>query len=357
MKIIRQSPNELAAPTNPPKPIKRGKGEVVAVRLPNWLGDAVMALPAVYQLAGEYKRIIAVVPPQIRGLAESIECIDQVIVLSSAHKSWSRYDIQAVKNCGADIALMFNNSLRDAWYFRRAGISNLYGAAKRGRSILLKEAFHFPKIRKRELNFLHHARKYASMATAIGGKIWSGEFPKIRISPSPERHHPMLVLAPGAAYGAAKRWSADSFGGVANLFLAKYPTGVVAIVGSPSEDIIAQEVISCIKNSEQVENLCGKTNFQELVSLLNSADVCVANDSGVMHLAASLGVAGAVVFGPTDYASTAPVSKDWIVIFSEYPCAPCFERSCPKYPEPACMRAVSAEQLFAQVETLLAEKI
>jgi len=280
-----------------------------------------------------------------------------VVVLNGAHSKWLPQDIENLHNANAEAAILFNNSLRDAWYFRKAGVRNLYGAAARGRSILMKKAFRFPKIRKKQLNFLHHSRKYAALAASVCGVEWSGDFPALRIDAvnydlPVNFSGKILLLAPGAAYGAAKRWPADLFSQTAKLFLQTHPDGLIVIVGAPSETPIAAEVAQNLP-PEQVKNLCGATGFNALAAWLKRADVCVANDSGTMHLAAMLGTPGVAMFGPTDYASTAPVSKDWILIYSEFPCAPCFKRQCPQHPEPACMRAISAESVAKALETLL----
>ena len=83
--------------------------------------------------------------------------------------------------------------------------------------------------------------------------------------------------------------------------------------------------------------------------LLQNAALCVANDSGVMHLAAALGTPGVAVFGPTDPAATAPVSEKWVLLYEKLPCSPCFKRTCP---DNRCMKAITPAMVLNAVGEL-----
>ena len=350
MLFERKNPLTLPAP-EPQAPRNAGRSRSIAVRFPNWLGDFCMALPALLQLKSRFDRVTAVVPPSLADFAAAVPDIDAVVVLSAAHSQWTKSDLEHLTAANADCGLLFNNSFRDAWNFRRAGINPIFGAAARCRSFLLREPFQLPKVKKNLWNNLHHARKYAAMAEALGGSPWTGKFPAINIAKIQRRRH-TLLLAPGATYGAAKRWPSESFNAAAKLFLAAHPDGRAVIVGGPGEVRIADEVASGL---ERTDNRCGKTGFTDLAALVASASVCVSNDSGIMHLAAALGIPGVAPFGPTDHTSTSPVSEKWIVISSDFPCAPCFRRACPVSAAPPCMTAIKAQTVFEQLELLLEE--
>ncbi|MDD4818362.1 MAG: lipopolysaccharide heptosyltransferase II [Victivallaceae bacterium] len=350
MLVERKDPLSLPAP-EPQAPRRVGLARSIAVRFPNWLGDFCMALPALLQLKSRFDRVTAVVPPALADFAAAIPEIDAVAALDAAHRNWSKADIERLAAAKAECGLLLNNSFRDAWNFHRAGVRPLFGAAARCRSFLLREPFQLPRVRKNRWNHLHHARKYAAMAEALGGSPWTGRFPQIAIEPA-ERRPDTLLLAPGAAYGAAKRWPSAAFNATARLFLAAHPAGRVVIVGGPGEVRIAEEVAAGL---DRTENLCGKTGFRELAGVVAAASVCVSNDSGIMHLAAALGIPGVAPFGPTDHTSTSPVSEKWTVVSAELPCAPCFRRVCPVAATPPCMTAITAETVFEQLELLLAE--
>ena len=352
MLIVQTPPSGLAAPETLPKVYDRG-GTVV-VRMPNHLGDAVMALPAVKQLRESFSRVaaIAATKPVIELLA-NVPDVDNIIALARAHSGWRQDDRDALSALNADCGILFNNSLRDAWNFWLSGVKNRYGASARGRAILLTEAFKFPRPTCGNLTGVHHARIYSALAEAVGGTPWSGKFPKFTFPSAPESTSRLLVVAPGAAYGEAKRWPSQRFKNVIANYLDAYQDGNVVVVGSDAESGIGDKVVAGFA-PDRVRSLCGKTSIESLAVLLRSACACVANDSGIMHLAAALGTPGVAVFGSTDYSSTAPVSGKWKIIYSEMPCAPCFARACPKGYAPDCMSAIDDATVFAALSELIA---
>ena len=326
----------------------------LVVRTPNWLGDAVMAVPALVQM----KKIIpascglfVVVPPALKTLFESMEFIDEVITLHKAHAAWTKRDVHNVFKLRAGIGLLQNNSLRDTIYFRAARIPKLYGAAKRGRSLLLTKSFAFPKIRKGKLNKLHHAGRYLSMAYALGAPEWQGELPEFTPAKEPElfpaevaevlKYDKLLVIAPGAAYGEAKRWPAENFRAVCSDWLDN--GGTAAVIGTSAEKNAADEVCRGLPKNKTA-NLAGKTDLADILEILKHAEICIANDSGIMHLSAVLGGRGAAVFGSTDPTSTSPVSVKWKILFERQECAPCFRRECP-YGHYKCLKAVTPDMV------------
>ena len=98
-------------------------------------------------------------------------------------------------------------------------------------------------------------------------------------------------------------------------------------------------------------NLSGETTFSDLYNMLRNARCCVANDSGIMHLAAALGVPGVAVFGPTDYRATGPVSDKWLIVYDKEPCAPCFKRVCPSGSR-RCMEKLTAGEVIEALKKL-----
>lgn len=362
MEYIKVPLPELApAPSFPVKPLLRREwGNGVIVRMPNWLGDAIMALPALTQLRKiipAHCGLFVVCHPGLTELFQAIPIIDQVIPLTQAHKMWTRQDLRRINRLGAGMAIMLNNSLRDAICFRLARVPRLIGGAARGRSFLLSRSFNFPPRRDAELNQLHHAQKYLAMVYALGAPVWHGELPKFRIDrekiagSNPEtiaamRSESLLTLAAGAAYGGSKRWPAESFNQVAKHWIEQ--GGDVAMLGSGKEAAIGAEVLAGLP-PEKAFNLAGKTNFQELMALLQRSRFCMANDSGIMHLSAALDGSGIAVFGPTDPSATSPISAHWSIIFEKQPCAPCFKRECPRH-DPICMTEINAKKVIKMMD-------
>ncbi len=338
----------------------------VVVRSPNWLGDAVMTLPALVQLKKilpEHCGLFVVCPPGLKDFYSTIPQVDKIICLHQAHRAWDKDDLRHVRQLRAGVGVLFNNSLRDAIYFRLARVRRLFGAAARGRSFLLTRNYKYPPRLDKHLNNLHHAEKYLSMVYALGAPQWLGEMPAITIGKPEELNcgetltkvfssDKVMTLAAGAAYGAAKRWPSDHFHKVSDYWIRR--GGCVAILGSASENQIAEEISNGLP-PEKCFNLAGATNLQQLMAVLKHSTICIANDSGIMHLSAAIGGRGIAIFGPTDPSSTSPVSADWNIVFEKQPCAPCFERVCP-LGTARCMQVVTAEKIIKMLGRITADE-
>lgn len=334
----------------------------MVVRMPNHLGDAVMALPAL----GQLKKIIpkccalfCIVPPGQRALYRALPIVDGVVELSRIHSGWSKEDFRRLRQLRLGVGVLFNNSLRDAFSMRLAGVPNLYGAQARCRSLLLRKAFRFPPRPEAEPANIHHANRYLAIASALGAPEWDGALPQFRLSPaadelSPEltalcEHPRLLTIASGAAYGAAKRWPSESFRTIASYWVET--GGVVVVLGSESERKIGDEVLEGLEPHKAI-NLSGRTTLAELMQLLRCSVMTVANDSGVMHLSAALGRPGIAVFGPTDYTATGPISPNWRLLYEKQQCSPCFRREC-RSGLRKCMLAITPEMVIAEMKEIL----
>ncbi|MBQ7394019.1 MAG: lipopolysaccharide heptosyltransferase II [Lentisphaeria bacterium] len=325
------------------------------VRMPNWLGDAVMALPALWQL----KKILpencalgVVAPAGQRAFYHSLPWLDVLIPLVDLHRHWRKDTRRKIRRIKFGAGLLFNNSLRDTIEMRLCGVSPLFGTAARCRGIFLKRSFHFVPPKAGRLRKCHHTNCYLAEAYALGAPRWDGTLPEIRIAqdlvqmPAEVRdlcsHPKMLILGAGAAYGAAKRWSSESYNAVAADWISK--GGIVVAVGGPSEKPIGEEIGHGL-DPRKYYNMMGKTDLFALMHLLKSAAAAVANDSGVMHLTAALGTPGVAVFGSTDHTSTGPISSSWKLVCTDQPCSPCFCRTCPKK-DPKCMKRIEPQTVI-----------
>ncbi len=327
-------------PVTSVEPGQTGKG--IVVRSSNWLGDAVMTLPALKQLR-------TILPPQAglfvispKGLVPLYQSlgslVDAVVPLKDAHAFPDFSEYAAIRKLGARTGVLFNNSFRDALALRLAGVKNLYGAKARNRSWLLRSSWTFPKRLDHELNYPHQSAKYLAMIYALGGELWDGKMPEItpaadwngvcgKLLPGQNCEN-ILAIAPGAAYGDGKRWAAESFRAVAAAWLDKCADGCVLALGSKAELPGCEEALRGLPPS-RVFNLAGKTTLDELMVILQHVQYCVANDSGIMHLSGTVGGRGIAVYGSTDPAATSPISEHWTLLYDKLPCSPCFKRNCP----------------------------
>ncbi len=332
----------------------------VAVRVPNWLGDAVMTLPALYQLKKilpKHCGLFIVGPVAFEPLFRGFGFVDEFIGLTALHRRWTQREFHLLRVLRPGVGILFNNSLRDALTFRLAMPNSvLLGASKRGRALVLSHAYSFPDNQPRKLGQLHHANKYLSLVQTLGAPNWEGDLPRFELPiPLCEMrsdvyawcdHAKLLVLGAGAAYGAAKRWPGTHFREIAARWVES--GGAVVTLGSASEKSVCAETLVGLPE-EQVANLAGKTDFQEMLALVRSARAVVANDSGIMHLAAALGRPGVAIFGPTDHTTTSPISAKWAILRGECDCAPCFERVCPRG-EARCMAMITPDEVWQALQ-------
>lgn len=136
---------------------------------------------------------------------------------------------------------------------------------------------------------------------------------------------PVLVLCPGAEFGASKKWPSEHYANVASYYLDK--SWQVWLMGSDN-DLAACEDINALSN-DQCAVLAGKTTLPQAIDLISCASLVVSNDSGLMHIAAALQKPLVAVYGSTDPGHTPPLSSNHTVARLDLPCSPCFKRECP----------------------------
>ncbi len=338
----------------------------IAVRVPNWLGDAAMCIPALWQLNRSIPEdcgLFVVVPGNIQDLFEALGFIDRLVVLEESHRAWTARELAELRKLRPGIGLFFNNSFRDALYFRLAGIPRLYGAAARCRGILLTHAWNtHSKMKPRRDNPPHHAAKYLAYAQALGAPEWDGSMPEFRdpvdyeclsrdvLFPLENEERRILAVAPGAAYGPAKMWSAENYRDICETWARK--GWKIAIFGTDAEKPVAAQITESLPPADTVD-LTGKTSLGELIWALKKCDMCLSNDSGIMHLAAILGLPGVAVFASTDPMATGPISEKWTVLRKRQECAPCFNRVC-NHGHYRCLNSIRPAEVTAEMEKLRA---
>ncbi len=331
------------------------------VRMPNHLGDAVMALPALLGLKKclpESCALAVITPESLKPLYAALPEVDGVFPIQP-HRAWGAELQKMIHQSRFGAGVLFNNSFRDAFQLKMAGIPRLFGAAARCRSFLLKRAFAFP-CRKSAgtLGNDQLSQRYLAIAYALGAPRWDGKLPRFVLPIPPEErsremaawcsHPKLLVIAPGAAYGDAKRWPAEGFRAAARWWSDR--GGAVAVTGAASEAAIAAEVLKGLP-SERSVNFAGRTTLGDLMLLLHFARMALSNDSGTMHLGAALGTPGIAVFGSTDLTVTGPISSGWSLLYRKQPCSPCFRHSCP-VGSAKCLRAITEADVIAELQDL-----
>ncbi len=337
--------------------------EKILVRVTNWVGDLVMATPA---LAGIRKsrpdaEITALVRPPLDMLLTGNPAIDHLMPLDRRGKhSGPGGLVRAVGDIRGkkfDTAILLQNAFEAALLAFLANIPERIGYATDGRGILLTKGVKVSNETKKK----HQVYYYLDLIEKLGLKM-DGHTPKLYLLREEinsawellnkfgiKKGDIIVGINPGAQYGIAKRWHPERFGQAADR-LAKKTGAKVIVFGGHSETDTAGVVQASMK--EHAVNLAGKTSLRELMALIKTCSVFITNDSGPMHIAAALDVPTVAVFGSTDPAATGPFNKKSVVVREPVTCSPCFKRTCP-YKHYACLERITAARVFKAAEELL----
>jgi heptosyltransferase-2 len=334
----------------------------LVVLAPNWLGDAVMALPLLrdLRLAWVATEIVVAARASVEPLFSMVADINGTVVLEGGRGrtvvAGARTNRARLAAGGFDAALLLPNSFAAAWLVRGAGIRERWGYVRDLRGRLLTRAI--PRLRR----YGHQVEYYQALGGALG--VAAGPPHAAIIVPDHARdaaaslleqngigrHQPFVVLAPGAAYGRAKQWPPDRFAELTHL-LARDRVATV-LVGAKGDLHACLEVATLAPGV----NLAGRTELPILAALLCQARAVVSNDSGAMHLAAAAGARVTAVFGPTNERRTSPLpaspeAPPPIVVVNDVWCRPCMLRECPI--DHRCMTRISAARVHATLRSSL----
>lgn len=330
----------------------------IVIFAPNWLGDAVMALPAVaaVRLGRQGTPVTVAARPAVAPL---FDLVDGVTVARLERGSGA---VDMLRQGRFDTAVLLPNSLNVARLARQAGIGERWGYAADFRSLLLTRAIARP-------SRLHQVESYRHLARALGFPD-ADPVPRIDLTAALREEgrtrlieagwdgaRPLVAMAPGAAFGTAKRWPAASFAALADRYAQR---GVATLMlGSAADAGAGAEVIANLQpptsnlqppTSTLLLDLMGRTDLRMLAAVLVQAQTLVTNDSGAMHLAAALGVNVTAMFGPTIATETHPLGRGrTAVVSSSVWCRPCMLRECPLTHR--CMREITVDRVLASSET------
>ena len=338
------------------------------IRATNWVGDAIMALPALQVVRKRFAdaHIAVLALPYVAQIYEGQGIANEFIVYD---RKGDHVGIRgrerlaaALKSKQFDMALLLQNAFDAAWIAWRARIPQRIGYNRDGRGILLTKAIPVPKVGEIPP---HEKFYYLELLRRVGWLESLPEVPEISLQVAEEEQEraeaklrsfgarvggKRIAVGAGASYGSAKCWPPERFAHALNQLRRERDADIV-LLGTPAETEVSAAIQAGL--SQPALDLTGKTQIAELPALLFRCSAFLGNDSGAMHVAAAVGLPVVAVFGPTDPFGTAPVTPRCTIVQAKPYCSPCFLRRCPT--DHRCMTEVKPEMVSAALLRRIAE--
>lgn len=344
------------------KVIDKSKVKRILVRATNWVGDVVMTMPALEAVRENFPEssITVLAKPWVLPLFKNHPAVDKIIPYRKGEGCFADLKelmriIGLIRRQPFDLAILFQNAIEAALLAYLGGVKYRLGYNTDGRGLLLTHRV----IRSSNVLKVHQVEYYLSILRSIGWKAasrdpclyvaqeyveWAGDF----LRPNGVKERKFLVgLSPGAIFGDAKRWPPDRFARIGDWAIEKWGAKVL-IMGSRKEMDICN--VLCSLMNHRAINVCGRTSLEEAMGLICLCNFFVTNDSGLMHIAAALGVPTVAIFGSTDPMTTGPRGTRARIVKHDIECAPCLKPSCPT--DHQCMLLIKAEDVWEEMEEL-----
>jgi heptosyltransferase-2 len=343
---------------------ERAEPHKVLVRGTNWIGDSVMSVAALRELKRLFpeSHLSLLVKKWVAGLFDGQDLVDEIITFGDGESRLRR--IRPHRFSGFDFAILFQNAFEAALLAFLSRIPHRIGYATDRRRFLLTRSAS-PRIKALGRHQIYY---YLDLLYQAGlsdtDYVHNSDFrPDISLSPSKQgiaqanvllervgvRSDRLLIgLNPGAYFGPAKRWLTHRYAALADQLIGELGAEVL-VFGSEGEKPIAHE-IECAMN-EKPRILTGATDLPTLMALIAACRVFVTNDSGPMHLAASLAVPQVALFGSTDEIATGPFSEKARVVHKHVECSPCLLRECPI--DLRCFKKIEVDEVFETAKDLI----
>ena len=337
---------------------------------PNWIGDAVMAQPllALLRAAEPGRPIDVLAPPSVAPVWRQMAEVDTVMETPFRHRAlqlrqrWQLARVLAGRGYGA--AYVLPNTVKYALIPWLAGIRRRVGYKGESRYGLINVMHHDTVPPRPMVPF------YAALAAppALAG-LAAAALPRPALVVTPaqvqaicdklglDMARPLVVFAPGAEFGPAKRWPASHFAQLAVTVLAAGPATQVALLGSPADGPACREIRTLASAAgvpaDAVRDLAGATTLAEAIALIGHATAVVSNDSGLLHVASALNRPVVALYGPTDPDHAPPFSDQARALSLRLDCAPCRQRECPLGHQ-HCLVQLGAPMVWSALQPMLA---
>jgi heptosyltransferase-2 len=345
--------------------IDKSKIRRILVRATNWVGDAVMTLPALEALRENFpsSSITVMGKPWMLPLLEDHPAVNHIITLKKNGRFVEDLVevmrvVREIRKNRFDLAVLFQNAFEAALLAYLGRIRFRLGYNTDGRGFLLSHKV----IRSDEVLHVHQVEYYLSILRAMDWEAASRD-PSLFVARRALKGAEGIMdsngigqgdfvvgLAPGAIFGEAKRWPAERFSKIGDWAVERWGAKIL-VMGSDKE----MDICSALSDSMTYRpvNLCGRTTLGQAIGLISQCGFFVTNDSGLMHVAAALGVATVAIFGSTDPVATGPRGPKTKVVRHDVTCAPCLKPSCPT--DFRCMLGIEPEEVWEAMQELREE--
>ena len=334
----------------------------ILVRSTNWVGDAVMTLPALEAVKenfpGSFVSVLA--KPWVEPVFRNHPAVDEVLMMRRGGGAFTGLGellrvIGSVRKGSFDLALLFQNAFEAALISWAGGVRLRAGYNTDGRGVLLTHSV----ARTRDILDVHQVEYYLSLLQRLGLKTEKKD-PVLHLSAEErtgaverlrsfgiEEGALLVGLNAGAIFGGAKRWAPERFAAIGDRAVEEWGARVL-VFGSAGERDIGKKVIADM--TREATDLCGRTSLREAIALVGMCDFFVTNDSGLMHVASALNVPTVAVFGPTDQIATGPRGERIRVVNHRVRCSPCLKPECPT--DHHCMTGIGVEEVWKAMQVL-----
>ena len=332
----------------------------IVVRGANWIGDAVMTIPALRSLREIYPdaAISLHTRPWAEGVFRDADFIDEIIPTEGRGSIRSVIDqTRVLREQNFDLAILFPNSFESALVTRLARIPRRFGYATEQRGFLLTDKLEVPAWK----NELHESKYYLNLVESLGTEVGTVDEPRLQVSEERrsearedlatsgvQEGRKVIGIGAGSTNSLAKRWPATNFARLADLLSAVEDADVV-FLGNENEADVSRSVLEA--SQEKHIDLTGQTDLATATAILSELDLFISNDMGLAHIAAAVGTPTIVIFGPTNENTTRPLGPCVEVIREPVECSPCMLRECPI--DHRCMTRISPERVFESASKML----
>jgi heptosyltransferase-2 len=344
----------------------------IVVRGTNWIGDAVMTIPALRALRGLFPdaKITLHTRSWGEGVFRDADFIDELLVYEKSKTAFKEVTEQsrALREKRFDLAILLPNSFASALTARFGGIPRRFGYSRNARRVFLTDPVAVPEW----LGKRHEVFYYLNLIAAVENELKGTDevidsLPSIRLPISEGRRtaarrfleenganpaKKTVALGVGSANSRAKRWPEENYARLGDLLQHELSSNII-LIGSHDDIEVSQTVAELSRLKPIV--LSGMTDLGQATAILGEVDLLVSNDMGLAHISAAVGTRTLVIFGPTDPETTRPYSPVAEVISHRVECSPCMLRDCPI--DHRCMTRISVEDVLERARIALVDTV